>query len=418
MGFRELSALPHRIASGFNWNGQLLRRTAIQLARRHPRSSIALTAAVAGTGYGFVLLFPYLLYSMPQALSELAPAAHTPRDWLMLGVQATSLALGAIVTHTLLRLRFGLPAGRPLTRDEAPRLYQMLADLSDACGTPAIHAVLLDDGLDVRVVHAPRSGLSPFTRRTLIIGLPVLQTVAPAHLRVLLARCIGQYSPRSRVLGIWLHHLNDIWQQYAELRNHGSAPARLIGLFFSAYAPLYRTISLGIARRAELHADSCALTVINDQETVEGISFHAASRDFLTTRYWPTIERMAARNDDKEKFLPYRHMTEVTLKGLDAANLDATLTRLYNEEDGLHERPGFAERLENIGHARPVPLRAIELTAASCLLERTLPEIVGWFDKRWLRERSPVAHGSADGRERVRGKIPGDRLSIFGGPMQ
>lgn len=389
MELRERLSIPHATAIGFNLRG-LLRRGVIGLARRYPRSYLAMVTAAAGLGYSFILLFPYLLYSMSTALYDSAPAAQTVQDWLLCAAQAVSLALGAVFTYTLFKLRFTPPAGRELTEEEAPRLFKMLAELRRAYGKTRIHRVLLDDTLDVRVIRTPRSGLPLFTTRTLVIGLPVLQTVSPYHLRVLLARCIGQLAPRNRRLATWLYQLNDTWQQYAEHRNNASPPARLVGCFFSLYAPLYKAVSVGLAHRAELNADRCVLDVINHQEAADAISFHAASRDFLIRRYWPTIERMAARAGTRSDYLPFERLTEVTRKGLSVENLNETIARLYEAGEPLEEWPGVDERLENIGYSGPIPLQVPETTAATYFLEDALPGIVKSFDARWLKQRLPA----------------------------
>lgn len=381
MPLREIVSMPQWITAGRVSALQLLRRDIVQLGRRYPRAWLALTLAAAALGYGLVLLFPYLIYAMPMALYEQALAARTAADWIQCGALAILFLVGAAVTWTLFRLRFALPAGRVVSRDEAPALYRMIAELHAEYGKPAIHRVLIDDGTDVRVALTPAGGLSPWTKRTLIIGLPVLQTLSPAQLRVLLARGIGPLSLRNLDLATRLHQLNDLWAQYHGLRHHASPVARLVGRLFSVYAPFYRTLSLGITYHAELHADGCALDIINDEIVVDGISMHTATRHYLEQRYWPTIKRMVASG--RERLLPFRHMTDVVKKGLDGQRLDDAVTRLFNEDSGFQASAGFSERLENIGHDRPLPMKTMTTTAGKELLGESLAGIVREFDQHW-----------------------------------
>ncbi len=383
MELRARFSLLDRLLNGFDLHGSLC-RSIVQLSNRYPRSWLIFTIMVAGIGYAFILLFPYLVFSMSRAIYPTVILMQTPQDWLILVPQICSLFIGAVFTYALFTMRFTPLAGRVLTEQEAPRLFGQLAQLRKAYGKPRIHRVILDEGDDVRVIKTPRTGFPLLTTTTLVIGLPLLQTVSPRHFRVLLARRVGQLSDRHNQISGWLFHLKSIWLQYRDQRHGNSLPSRVFGHFFALYAPVYNAVALGISRREEINADRHAHSIINDQEIVEAISFHAASRDFLASRYWPTLKRMAARTAGKLDYLPYEHMTTVARKGLTVAALNAATHRLLNIDDLRSDRPALGERLENLGHSGPLALQALKATAAELLLEGSLAAIVNDFHERWL----------------------------------
>ena len=383
MELRARFSLLDRLLSGFGLYGSLCRGI-VYLSTRYPRSWMIFTIMVAGIGYAFILLFPYLLVSMARILYPSVMSAQAMPHWQTLVPQICLLFIAAVFTYTLFTLRFVPPVGKVLTEQAAPRLFGLLDQLRKAHGNPSIHRVVLDEGDDVRIIKTPRGGFMLRGTTTLVIGLPLLLTVSPRHFRVLLARRIGQLSARRNFIDSWLYHLRNTWLQFRELRRTNPLPDRMIGLFFALYAPVYNTVALGICRREEINADRYAHNIINDQEIVDAISFHTASRDFLASKYWPAIKRMAARTTGRPDYMPYEHMTALVCKGLTAAR-ETVMHRLLNEDDFRSDYPTLGDRLDNLGHSGSAPVKELTSTAAQLLLENALPAIMGEFHEQWLK---------------------------------
>ncbi len=383
MELRARFSLLDRLLGGFGLYGSLCRGI-VHLSNRYPRAWMLFTIMAAGIGYAFILLFPYLLVSMARILYPSVMSAQAMPDWQTLVPQICLLFIAAVFTYTLFTLRFAPPAGKVLTEQEAPRLFGLLNQLRKPHGNPSIHRVVLDEGDDVRVIKTPRGGFMLRSTTTLVIGLPLLLTVSPPHFRVLLARRIGQLSARRNFISSWLYHLRSTWLLFRDLRCAKLLPARMIGHFFALYAPVYNTVALGICRREEINADRYAHNIINEQEIVEAISFHAASRDFLATKYWPAIRRMAARATGRPDCMPYEHMTTLVCKGLTTAQ-DTVMHRLLNEDDFRSDHPTLGDRLDNLGHSGPAPVKEVTSTAAQLLLENSLTAIMEEFHDQWLK---------------------------------
>lgn len=424
MELRARFPLLDRALNGVNVYNSLCRRL-IHVSYGYPRLYLTFTIMVAGIGYGFIFMFPYLLLSTSMAIYATLESEQTAHNWLIVSSHICSLFMSGVFTHTLSTMRFTPPPGRLLAEREAPLLFRLLAQLRQAYGNPPIHRIMLDGGDDVRVIKTPRSGFPILCTTTLVVGLPLLHTVSPRHLRVLLARRIGQLSGRYNLVTGALFHLKGIWQQYRDQRHSQSLPSRLVGHFFSLYAPIYNTAALGIIRTEELNADRYALDVINGQEIAEAISFHAAGRDFLSSRYWPTIMRMTARTRGKPDYLPYEHLTTVARKALTTAALATATRRLFLENDFRGDNPPLGNRLDNLGYSGPVPLQELKVAAAPLFLESSLPAIVKTFHDHWINRQAvygtqPSRDGAAkyyktraaaipslsERRERAKGRPP------------
>lgn len=371
-----------------------LHRRVLHFSQNYPHAWLTVSVLAAGMGYAFILSFPYLLVSECRDIYPSLQAAQLPRDWPVLVTHSCSLLIGAAFTYTLLTMRFA-PPGRVLTEDEAPLLFGVVERLRQAYGNPRIHHLILDEGDDVRILKIPRTGLPILNTTALVIGLPVLQTVSPRHLRVLLARRIGQLSIRNSPVSMRLCHLTEVWAQYGEHRRSGSLPSRMIGYIFALFTPVYKALLRDIRRREEMNADRWALTIIDDQQIVEAITFHAASKHFLSTKYWPTIQRMTDAQGGPP-VLPYEQMTAVMRRSMTTESLEVAVHRLIqcNEDDFDSESPTLGDRLENLGHTGPIPLEPLKETAAELFLNDILGEIVKAFHQQWVEGRT--AQGTWD----------------------
>lgn len=377
-----------------------LRRAMLYLFRCYPRTWTAFCVLAAGVGYAFILMFPCLLVFECRRLYPALISAQMPQDWPRLVIHVSSLLIGAGFTYTLVTMRF-TPPGRVLTRREAPLLFGLVDRLRRSYGSPRIDHLMLDEGDDVRIMKIPRTGFPILNATALVIGLPLLQTMPPRHLRVLLARRIGQLAFRHNLAGGRVCQLKGAWSLYCEQRRGGSLPARIIGHFFALYTPVYAALIRGVSRREEMNADRYALDIINDQQIVEAISFHAACKDFLSTRYWPTVRRMADAEGGRP-VLPYEQMTAVMRKVMITEPLNAVVQRLFlfSDDDTGSDVPPLGARLDNLGYSGPVPLAPLKETAAQLFLKDALVGIVEAFHERWVK--AFAADGTGDEPSLVR----------------
>ncbi len=359
------------------------RRGLLRLADRHPHAYLALTLALGLCGYLFLLLFPALVVGMPVALFHTIEPQMSAQDWFVVSVEVLLLVLGIVMSYVIFNTRFALPSGLELKQQDFPRLFELLAELSQEYGEPRIDRVVLRDRFDVRIVKTPCNGFGFSTVHTLVIGLPVLLTMSPLDVHVLLARRIGQLAGRHSRLNSWLYFLRDMWAQYlADCGTRGRRRLRPVCGFFRCYVPLYRTVSVPLARNSELDADRYALQAMNDRDTARAITCQELTDAYLTRTFWPGIIQ-TAKQSVKREALPHAQMAQLFANGLPADQLPATLKRVQSRGRNLRTAmPGLAQRLDVIGHCKPLLPKALSVTAARFYLGGACDACIELVDRR------------------------------------
>ena len=359
------------------------RRGALRLSRYHPNAYLLLTLLAAAGGYLFLFLFPALLVIIPVALYFSLPTATQALQWFDVSIELMLMLVGAAGTFTIATMHFSPPSGLELDERRFPRLFELLKELGNAYGHPRIDRVVLRDRFDVRIVKTPRGGFSFTTRHTLVIGLPLLLTLSPIDVHVLIARRIGQLAGRKSRLNSWLYYLRDLWVQYLSYFN-SRRPwlARPLCSFFRWYVPRYRALSLGAVRRSELRADLYAMQVINDRDTARAISGQVVVDDYLLRTFWPNVVE-TARSAMKQEKMPHAHMADLFQGGLPADEMDALLKRAaVKRSNPGSTMPSLSERLDNIGHRKPLPLKPMAVSAAQFYLGAACAQCIKLIDKR------------------------------------
>ena len=322
------------------------RRGLLRLADRHPQAYLTLTLSLGVCGYLFLLLFPALVVGMPVALFHAVEPLMSVQDWFVVSVEVMLLVLGVVMSYVIFNTRFALPSGLELKQQDFPRLAELLAELSQEYGEPRIDRVVLRDRFEVRIVKTPCNGFGFSTIHTLVIGLPVLLTMSPLDVHVLLARRIGQLAGRHSHLNSWLYFLRDLWAQCLSCcRPVGRLSVRPVCGFFRWYVPLYRAVSVPLARNSELDADRYALQAMNDRDTARAITCQELTDAYLTRTFWPGIIQ-TAKQSVKREALPHAQMAQLFANGLPADQLQATLKRVQSRRRNVRSAmPGLAQRL-------------------------------------------------------------------------
>ena len=359
------------------------RRGALRLSRYHPNSYLLLTLLAAAGGYLFLFLFPALLVTMPAALYFSFPSAVTPLQWFGVVIQLMLMLLGGAGTLTIATMRFPLPSGLELDQRRFARLFELLKELGDIYGNPRIDRVVLRDRFDVSIVKTPRSGFSFTTSHTLVIGLPLLLTMSPMDVHALIARRVGQLAGRQNRINSWLYYLRDMWAQYqSHCRARQSWLARPLCSFFTWYVPRYRALSLGAVRWSELRADLYAIQAINDRDAVRAISGQAMIDDYLTRMFWPEVVETAKSSMNPDT-MPHARMAQLFQGGLAAEEIAVLLKRVAAKRSNPKSTmPSLTERLANMGHSKPLPLKSITVSAAQFYLGNACDQCIKLIDKR------------------------------------
>jgi Zn-dependent protease with chaperone function len=378
------------------WKHTLLQRIGSgveSFAETYPRGYLLALTGFALAGYGWLLLFPWLVLAGVSGCYD-ALTGQPAVAWNDLFIWSAVAAGSALVTCRLARFRPALPAGILLNRKKAAPLFELVDELRRHYRRPVIDRLVITGAFELELVKTPRWSLPVWSINTLVIGLPLIQSLSAAQFRCALARRLGQFSKRHHPLGNWLYQLRRIWPLYgisAEAAGPGFQP---VGWFFSIFAPLYDLVSLPAARIDELAADSYAMEVCSDEEVLVAITVESVCRLYLEEKYWPAYRKLPVR---VREAMPKPHvgMAPVLRTGLRGDRSQEWLMKAMAWEPRQDEpMPSLAKRVENIGHLKPrmseiapVPAAAVYLGTVNeeldAALGRALPQEFSRESKRY-----------------------------------
>ncbi|MGA7801138.1 MAG: hypothetical protein WCC36_10040 [Gammaproteobacteria bacterium] len=367
---------------------------AARMAHRHPRTYLAGNAVLAILGYAYLSAFPMLTLLALGALALRLTGAPLSADWPMTAALALAGAAGVAFNYTLMRLHPAHSSGHSVGRAEASELWDLVDDIRRHYasrllpGGPVIHDICITPQAELELMAVPRWGLPLMYTRTLLVGLPLLQTVAPHQFEALLARKIGQCSGRGDPLGAWLYRLRQVWSVYENPPPLRPAIFRLaFTAFFKWYAPLFRLVSSAAARDYEFRGDRYAFEFSSYEDAIDALCAQAVSTRFLEDKFWPAFERLS-RAVPRPTRLPYVSLERAFVKGVKQSETASWLRKAWvltgTQGDPM---PSLRERLEQICDYRPRSYTKPSETAANLYLRSTVLAILtSRMDREWLTE--------------------------------
>ena len=356
-----------------------------KINEKFPRVGFAIGIFIASIGILFLLMFPFLALTLPFDLYESVINAKELKDWIDAGIQLVLISLGGAFSWAIYKLKFSLPSGLDVTKEKFPHLFKLIEELQSEFGDPKINRIIIHDKYEISVIKTPRSGMPFMNTTTLIIGLPILQTMSPLYFRALLARRIGQLSTQHTPVSTRLYFLNNIWAQFkVSSKRSKNKLTKVLSYFFQIYSPLYQKMLMPLIQEEELEADSYGMDIINVDDMNECIVYDEVVGQFLKNKFWPKIYHMAKRSKTPE-FTPYAQITKVIKAGITDSEISETVQAALKVE--MHNPapvPSLVKRLNHLGHVKPLPPKRLSQTAADYYLGSNLGKIIQLFDKRWV----------------------------------
>ena len=178
-------------------------------------------------------------------------------------------ALGAVAVGLWKAIRTkNEPApGLILGEREAPQLWATVRELATAVGTRAPDEIRLVPEVNAAVGEQSRLLGLVGGRRTLYVGLPLLQAMRVDQLRSVLAHELGHYSGRhTRLGGIAYRGRLAIGGTIERI-----SPRNPIGWVFKGYAKLYLLVDNAASRRQELEADRASVRLAGHEAATSAL---------------------------------------------------------------------------------------------------------------------------------------------------
>ncbi len=308
-------------------------------------------------------------------------------------------------------VRLPPPEGRPLTRAEAPRLFELIEKTRRKLKGPRIHQVLLNDEYNAAICQIPRLGMFGWHRNYLIIGLPYLLGTPTREAVATLAHEYGHLVGEHGRLGSWIYRQR---RTFAAVHAQASATAgsnwinALMAELLDRFAPYYNAYTFVLSRQQEYEADAVASKIVGDAINASGLVRDTLLGRWIDDVFWPRLYAQADSNETP-RFMPYAAMPTAFVAGHDEwATQDALRAALKQESGALDTHPCLRERLEALV-SKPVLPKTLEHSAAETLLGAMAKTLVDEFDQRWWE-----THGADWQKYFHRRKADRDRLAALG----
>ena len=334
--------------------------------------------AFAWLGYGFILLL--LLGSLAIAgplvlLSRVAGGLAIKVGWL--------LVVFAWRILKSLWVKFERPAGRELTRAEAPVLYAAVDGITRRLDAPRFHHILLTDEFNAAVTQQPRLGVLGWPRNFLLVGLPLLQSLSPEQAEAVVAHELGHLRGGHGRFGAWIYRVNQTWEQ---LMMQLGGDSSWVAKFFRWYAPRFTAWSYGIRRPEEFEADTAAARAVSGRALADALCALRVRGAALSELHCEPL-----LSDVKTTVAPpvdaYSRLLPIAKSGRLPAAREAEILAesLKAETDAFDSHPSLADRLAALNQPARVP-ELPATTAAEAFLGPLLPTLTAELDAAWLAD--------------------------------
>ena len=215
---------------------------------------------VAALGYAYLFFIVTLLIGGVGYVVWLMIAAHR-LEWRLLLYLWIPLVLAGLVLRSMW-ISVPAPDGKELQREQAPQLFDLIAEVRNALAAPEVHRVLLSDEFNAKVVQVPRFGMFGWRTNYLVVGLPLLKAIGPDEFRAVIAHEFGHLSGKHGKFSGWIYYLRESWIRVLKRFEHARYHAAFVfHRFIDWYGPYFDAYSFVLARAQEYEADRYAVGI-------------------------------------------------------------------------------------------------------------------------------------------------------------
>lgn len=269
-----------------------------QSAKHSPKDHNNKVALLAMLGYTYITGMFLLLLLITAGLIIVA-FQHPNIFWVKL------FFLPAIAIVIVLRsfwVKFEQPQGVSLSREDSPRLFDLISEISTIAKSPRIHSVLLTADINCAVSQIPRLGAFGYHKNTLILGLPLLQSMPLAQFKSVLAHEFGHLSELHSKFDAWIYHLQATWYQLVtNLAHENTLCSKLFTPFANWFLPKFDAHSLVLRRGQEYAADQIAVSLVGNTTVAEALITIHIKGTYTQDKLWPEFMKSLVSNSEPPK---------------------------------------------------------------------------------------------------------------------
>ncbi len=368
-------------------------------------------------GYGLFLC--WLIPVSAVAMALLVGSVYVPTEFgvLLIIIGAILLTYGFVQAAPVLWTPFPEPKGHVLQRSRVPDFFARLDQLRRASHAPRSHKVIVTSEFGAAVQWIPRLGLLGWTKRYLILGLPLMESLDVEQFEAVLAHELAHQSAKHGRFTAWIYRVRSSWERVLDrVQQRNAANNHQTNWFVTKwmdwYWPRFNAYAFVLSRSNEYQADRAAAEWAGAETAASALWQVGCVGQRLDEKFWPAINQLATTEAEPPTDFIQRQMAFLTAPAekADAERwMDDVSLRLTNN---LNTHPSFADRLKAIGLSPELFRRQgfpqIPQTAASSLLDTELDTARTEVNSLWMADVADVwrsRHGRASARQRELHKI-------------
>jgi|GEM_PF-2461160 len=354
---------------------------------RHPRAYQYFLAGLTIWGYTFIFSFPIIAVLLFAFIPKQIIMASDLISVSVIFIEIAIVLIAASLSMTLYQLKTILPSGRPLERQETPKLYALIDELTQQFAShrlqPKIQQIKISQNFEIRTVRTPRNGFPILFTNTLIIGLPLLLSHTPKQLKTLISREVIHLAGARSRLSSWLCFSGSYWEQYNfALKKQVKSPNIFLLFFFAWFSPLYALLAQGARKIEHYYIDRQLAAVIGKEELSDSLVQSYISNKYLNDVFWPHLNNKAYKHKTPP-YLPHASIERNIKSKLDDHSRQSWLDSALCEVSESASEPSLSNRLKKLDISNPPLPDSLHMTAAEFFLRDTLPTLIQQMDKIW-----------------------------------
>ena len=259
-----------------------------QVSRQHPRRYQVRIIGLVALAYAYLSL--NLFGSLALCLLMLAMVIYAPVT-IKLAILGL-IAFGGIFLAVLrgLWVKLEPPKGEPVTQAQAPKLFALLDELRAALDCKPFHRVFIIGDVNAGVVQVPRLGVFGWHRNYLVVGLPLMQILAPDEFKAVLAHEFAHSSRGHGRFGNWLYRVRRTWAQiFEQMAKTRTRWGGVLFKFLKWYWPVFNGHVFVLARANEYEADACSVRLAGADAAANALIRVRVNGTRLAEKFWPDI---------------------------------------------------------------------------------------------------------------------------------
>lgn len=283
------------------------------------------------------------------------------------------------------------PQERELIEADAPKLFEMIAELRKRVQGAPIHHVLITREFNASVLQHPRFGMFGGYRNYLILGLPMLYAVSEEELKGILAHEYGHLAGGHGKIFRWIGRQGDTFgslYEHAMKRRDDNWINGLIAGMLEWFWPYFSAYTFVLSRQQEYEADAVATSVVGAPAAASALVRTDLLGGWLHNSFWKRMYEQASKHA-QPVFMPYVSMGKLLAVTMDEWATKERLSKAWKREsDTLDTHPCLRERLTAMEQHPALP-GLVKVSAADALLGKFALILARELDEQWWKaERS------------------------------